>query len=82
MLAQEARQRDPVLSRQPDVQQDQVRQVALDLGAHGDAAVYRLHLVAMAGKILDQQHPNVRIIVDNEKAAAGMHRPIVRRELP
>jgi hypothetical protein len=36
-LAQEARQRQPVLAGHADVEQDEVGQVALDLGAHRGA---------------------------------------------
>ena len=79
-LAQEARERDAVLARQADVQQDQVGKVALDLGAHGAAAVDRLHLEAVARQVLDQHRPDIRVVVDDEKAASVLHRRIVRRE--
>ena len=72
-LAQEARQRQAVLAGHADVEQDEVGQIALDLGAHRGAAVGGANVVAVAAQVLHQHRPNARVVVDDEKASAAVH---------
>ena len=83
-FAQEARQREAILARQADIEQNDVRDLALERRAHlgtiGDAR----DLVIVRAEVLDEHATDVGIVIDHQHARVG-HRSLCllvqRREL-
>ena len=72
-LAQVARQGEPVLARELDVEQHHVRQVALDHFAHVAAAFRLVDLIALPAEVLRDHLPHVAVVLDDEHAAVAGH---------
>ena len=72
-LAQEAGQREAVLARQVDVEQDDVGQALLDCLAHRRAAVGLRDLVTVRGQVLGEHFAHRRVVLDDQDAAVAGH---------
>ena len=64
-LAQEARERKAILSREVDVEQDDVRQALFDRLAHRRAAVRLLDLIAVRAEVLREHLAHGGVVLDD-----------------
>ena len=72
-LAQPAREDEAVLARQADVEQHQRRQLALQQLAQGGAAVGAADAEVLLAKVVDQQLPLRRLILDHDNMRTMVH---------
>ena len=72
-LAQPAREDEAVLARQPDVEQHQRRQLALQQLAQRGAAVGAADAKVLPAEIVDQQLPLRRLILDHNDMRTMIH---------
>src|SRR5690606_11995185 len=72
-LAQVPGERQPVLSGQSQVEQDDVGKRALDLGAHRRSARHCAHVVSVRAEVLAEHLAQRGVIVDDQYASGVRH---------
>ena len=72
-LAQPARQREAVLAGQTDIEQHQSRQLALQQLAQRRAAVGTADAEILLAKVVDQQLPLRRLVLDHDDMRTMIH---------
>ena len=73
LLAQPARQREAILAGQSDIEQHELRQLALDQLAQRGAVLGAADAEILPGEIIDQQLALRRLVLDHDDMRTVVH---------